>query len=333
MAKGNLFLGQARGSVGDVVFSRVGGVQTARSRNRSPKNPQTALQLLQRVVMKTTSSAYAFMQELCNHSFQGLPEGTQCQSRFTALNVSKFRQQLAAPINSGSPGAILASTEVNFLAKDDSGCEINPYIISEGTLPSLEVQYRSYTSGSGFMVRLPIEKQGVTTPTYQDIVDMLGGQRGDQLTFIWLTCDDHNDGSKYNGYYYARVILEPSDGDMTHPFVSSSGAVLTPNDRNEGNVTINYVSGGWLFFTSNRVDDDPGAFNSVAAGTVVWSRLNQSGNTWMRSTQSLIVRADNDSGDIALERNHHMDYIGDAVQSYMTEANSTLYLNQATRSF
>jgi hypothetical protein len=333
MAKGNLFLGQARGKIGDIVLTHVNGVQVSRPRNRKPKNPQTPLQLLQRVVMKTTSSAYAFMQELCNHSFQGFPEGTPCQSRFSALNVGKFRQQLAEPINSGSPEVILSSTDTNFLAKNDSGCEINPYIISEGTLPSLEVQYRSYTSGAGYMVRLPIEKQGVTTPTYQDIVDMLGGQRGDQLTFIWLTCDDHNDGSKYNGYYYARVILEPSDGDMTHPFVSSNGIVLTPNARNKGNVSIIYVSGGWLFFTSNRVDDDPGAFNSVAAGTVIWSRMNQAGNTWMRSTQSLIVRADNDTGDTALERDHHMDYLGDAVQSYMTEENSTLYLNQATRSF
>lgn len=46
--KGNMFLGYARGSVGDVTFSRTKGQQTARARNRKPNNPRTNAQMRQR---------------------------------------------------------------------------------------------------------------------------------------------------------------------------------------------------------------------------------------------------------------------------------------------
>lgn len=46
--KGNMFLGYARGSVGDVTFSRTNGQQQARARNRNPNNPRTSGQMMQR---------------------------------------------------------------------------------------------------------------------------------------------------------------------------------------------------------------------------------------------------------------------------------------------
>ena len=48
MAKGNLFLGMGRGSVGDVTFYRADGQQLSRARNRKPRNPKTNAQLIQR---------------------------------------------------------------------------------------------------------------------------------------------------------------------------------------------------------------------------------------------------------------------------------------------
>lgn len=48
MAKGNLFLGSARGSVGDVTFSVNKGQQVTKRRNREPNNPRTFAQMKQR---------------------------------------------------------------------------------------------------------------------------------------------------------------------------------------------------------------------------------------------------------------------------------------------
>lgn len=50
MAKGNMLLGYARGSVGDVTFYRDGGLQRARARNRRPANPRSNKQMLQRAL-------------------------------------------------------------------------------------------------------------------------------------------------------------------------------------------------------------------------------------------------------------------------------------------
>lgn len=50
MAKGNMLQGMARGSVGDVTFTRLKGQQVSRVRNRQPSNPKTQKQMAQRSI-------------------------------------------------------------------------------------------------------------------------------------------------------------------------------------------------------------------------------------------------------------------------------------------
>ena len=75
MSKGNLFQGMARGSVGDVTFTRVNGQQVARVRNRKPKNPRTNKQLYQRAIMATVMRAYSAGRAIFDHSFEGVKFG------------------------------------------------------------------------------------------------------------------------------------------------------------------------------------------------------------------------------------------------------------------
>ena len=58
MSKGNMLLGYTRGSVGDVVFSRVKGQQIAKARNRNPNNPKTIQQMLQRSLFISSVKFY-----------------------------------------------------------------------------------------------------------------------------------------------------------------------------------------------------------------------------------------------------------------------------------
>ena len=87
MAKGNMLQGMARGKVGDVVFSRLGGEQIARVRNRHPKNPRTNAQLYQRAIMATVMQAYSAGKVIFDHAFQGREIGAGIQRRFMALNA------------------------------------------------------------------------------------------------------------------------------------------------------------------------------------------------------------------------------------------------------
>lgn len=328
MAKDNLFLGMARGSVGDVTFSRLNGVQVSRARNRAPKNPQSALQLVQRVCLKTVAQAYSLMQELCDHSFQGLMEGTPNQSRFMKVNLADLRQKLADEINSGDAVIISSSEKTNYAAKDTSLPVINDYIVSEGTLSPLPL----VTTGTGD-IELAFTSGFDHLPTYADVIEGLGLQRGDQLTIVVLTTDDTEAGALsrgcFTGFKYARVILEPAGGDLTVPFTTGNG-VNDPNPRNEGVPVVRPVqSGTGINYTGfslsvSGATELPNKTNSQVGGTVILSRL--TGNIWQRSTQRLILADTSIMGGI---KDFDVWPLGDAVMSFVSEANSSLYLNQA----
>lgn len=329
MAKDNIFLGFGRGKIGDIVMYRANGTQVTRARNRSPKNPQTPLQLLQRVILKTSAGAYSMLQEITNHSFQGLAEGTPSQSRFTELNVKYFRTLLKDEIESGDAAEILGSLKTNFASKATSLPEMNPYVVSEGSMGSQMVQF----VGGLFALMFVVPQAGATaaTLTYQQVVDGLGLTRGDQITFLCLSTDDAEGTGKFNGFRYARVILEPSDGDMATTFFDN-GAINKPNTRNEGNISLAFVPAAGdvpahLTFSIEGIDTAAGKVNSVAAATVIASRL--VGGTWQRSKQSLVMRPDTVSITGHLQWEWGIDYLADAIASYMTMTESSLYLNQA----
>lgn len=326
MSKGNLFLGFGRGSVGDVVLYHKDGEQIARARNRKPANPQTALQLLQRVVLKTSSMAYALMQDICNHSFQGYAEGTECQSRFNKLNIQRFREQLSNEINSGDAGIILGSPEANFSYNGASLVEMNPYKVSDGSLKRIPVAWGASIANPCFIIQKDL---GSAAPTYNDVLAALSLVSGDQLTFLGLSCDDTEDGGQFNGFDYARVILQPATGDLSVPFIAD-GAINDANEKNRGDFTFGVAESGgeyYLYFYPTSYSLAAGALNSLAAGAVILSRSN--GSIWQRSPQQLVVRSSNVSINGHLQADHRIDYLGDACQSFMSDTSSLLYLNQA----
>lgn len=327
MSKGNLFLGFGRGKVGDVVFSRVDGEQVARARNRSPRNPQTALQLLQRVVMKTTSSAFSLMQEITNHSFQGFEGVTMNQAQFTKLNVDRFRTQLAEIINSGEAGDILASTEANFSPKGVNLVSINPYVVSSGTIARVPCGFLpDGTSDGAAFCFTTVPFQNLQT-TYQDVIDALGLRRGDQLTILCLTCDDTAEGksSYFNGFKYSRFILEPSDGDLSH--LINDQAYWNVKTKDVDIVQVPTSTTPVLSIMPRGTTTPSGGPDSLVAGAVIVSRL--SGDVWQRSDADLVLRPWTVGTEWHLEQDHGENLLGDAIQSFMVVQNSGLYLNQS----
>lgn len=130
MARGNLFLGMGRGSVGDVTFYRSDGQQLSRARNRKPRNPKTQAQLYQRAIMATVVKAYQAGQEIFDHAFQGYSKGSGCQRQFTSLNAKFLRDAVSADINSGrSP-----ENQLSRVVSPGANVPVaNMYIISRGS--------------------------------------------------------------------------------------------------------------------------------------------------------------------------------------------------------
>ena len=101
MSKGNMFLGMARGAVGDVVFSRLDGQQVTRARNRNPRNPKTNAQLMQRAISASILRAYQSGKSIFDHSFEGKSAGAPCQREFMSLNMRALRSAISADIDAG----------------------------------------------------------------------------------------------------------------------------------------------------------------------------------------------------------------------------------------
>lgn len=156
MSKGNLFQGMARGSVGDVTFSRLNGKQIARVRNRNPRNPKTNPQLYGRAIMATVMRAYSAGREIFDHSFEGVSVGAASQNRFLSLNNRVLREYLAADINNSA----LVNKSVNtFVGPKVQSPVPSRYVISEGSLDA--GLFGAYYAGGGTG---RIDYSGLTAP-------------------------------------------------------------------------------------------------------------------------------------------------------------------------
>ena len=329
MAKDNLFLGMARGSVGDVVFTRLDGVQVARSRNRSPRNPRTPLQLIQRVVMASVGKAYTFFAPLADHSYEGMTGLQASQRAFVRENVDLLRTQIADVIAYPTDRRCEESEVLNYSFVGDVGPVYNPYVISKGSLPSLPLRSRAGSAGGtvyslGVMTNLASVPASLAAFSYQDMCDALGLLPGDQLTSVACYLEQDGFSDVFVSLQYARIILMPASGDMTVPFLSEAGVINDPNERNIGSFhsgvpnlvlddTLNKV------YLSLAMPDFTGL--TAAAGCVILSRQDSSG-LWLRSTERL-VRISTDE-DLMTDHPFGMAYV-----SHKRVATSSLYLNQA----
>lgn len=140
MAKDNLFLGQAKGKIGDVVFYRRNGEQISRSRNRNPSNPKSIGQQYQRAIMATILRAYSAGKAIFDHSFQSVKFGGDSQSHFLKINLNKLR---AAVTNDIGAGASAVESVGRVVAPGITSPVPFSYIISEGTYDQYLFSYNA----------------------------------------------------------------------------------------------------------------------------------------------------------------------------------------------
>lgn len=164
--KGNMFLGMARGSVGDVTFSRLGGQQVARARNRRPNNPRTAAQMTQRALFMCAVNFYS--------------RGVQ--------NLFKFAFEDKRPTESDY-NAFMRRNAKNgiYMTKDTHDNSDYPavgnWIMSYGSLPSMNVKW--FNAGSVLFVPLP----NITTSAEAASIDTVGKLSAELIKDGWMAGD------------------------------------------------------------------------------------------------------------------------------------------------
>lgn len=131
MAKYNLFLGTAKGSVGDVTLYRMYGQQVSRVRVREISNPKSEAQQIQRSIAATVTQAYSALKSICNHSFEDVQYRAKSMFFFNKRNM-KLLRSLYANINTNSNTDACAITAPNV-----STYIPNEYLIAKGSLDTM----------------------------------------------------------------------------------------------------------------------------------------------------------------------------------------------------
>ena len=227
MAQGNMLLGMARGSVGDVTFARSVRKQVSRARNRKPNNPRTLAQIRQRIFMKTSSLAYGVLaKDFADQTFEGAKDARENQQRFTKINIKLLKE-------------IVNEAKAQYASKDDVFCPVNNYQVAEGTLNSRAVrpigQGRYFFYGLNGSYIMPS-----STTTWRQFAEMIGIPAGSQLTFIQTNGDSSNNW-KITQVARSRVILSPSDGNLDKAMFDASFNLVDPNPSNEGSVVFGNI--------------------------------------------------------------------------------------------
>lgn len=230
MATSKSFFGKRRGSTKNFTFAVFNGKQVTKEKAEQVKNPRTLAQMRNRMILTTSSAAYAAMKEIVDHSFQGFVYGLQNMSRFQSVNNKLLRANLQA-----------ATSQFAYANYGDARVLPGAYVISEGSLaPIPSAMFACAITGAN-SVAFTLQP-GVTAEqlTADAVIAALGLQVGELATLCFLA-----DCGTETGYKFGFIRLT----------VKAAGSVqLTAQNLTE-----------YFDIESNA----PVAITSVADGTAV----------------------------------------------------------------
>lgn len=304
MAKTGFWLNGAKGKVAGTTIYQSNGETVMRVINRSVKNPRTTAQLIQRIITKTVAKQYSAMKEICDHSFEGVTAGANTMAKFRSVNNTLIRERIAAAQQAGSKFDEI----FNFIPLKTNKFIPVPVQLSEGSLPQIILE--SFVDSA-------ILKVG-TANTYAGVLNHLGLERGDQLTFV--TVEDINGNYKFN---FSRVILDPRESDgsaapLSTAFIGKNNDIVKPSFRNEGSfktLTFDGDNGNVIF----SIKDD----NVDAAAVIASRKVN---NDWLRSKAMLVLGTDSLEAEDSISLQEALDL---AIQGTEIYTDSQRYLNNA----
>lgn len=279
MAKGNLFLGMGRGSVGDVTFYRADGQQLSRARNRKPRNPKSNAQLIQRAISATIVQAYKAGSIIFDHSFEGKSVPAGSQRAFLSTNMRKLRDEILAQINLPA-----AQTSASVVAPRSVYPVPNKYRISEGSL----VQNLFTIKATDSTFELVAANQGEAVSQF---LARLGISAGDIFTLVGFAVNDNgyrsdlSNGQCLFGFLRFTVkesaMTEGEDmatatfGDLFE--IDSTGATIPGSRKLSEGVTLAEINIG---------------YSPIGAMGVI--RSNE--NSGLRSSSDMVLTAESEWG-------------------------------------
>lgn len=295
MAKGNFLLGYARGSVGDVTFSRVKGNQVAKARNRNPANPNTIPQAMQRSLFSDAVRFYTRgVQNAFKFAFERKLENESDYNAFMRLNVNRGVRIGKTP-ESMYPAIgdwLVADGSITPPMKSDSAVSSALGDMIAGAYQVHDNPVVAYETGDelpfsditfGFAV-------AATPTTIGELSSALLAQfpqlrSGDFVTILLISQaftdaigdrfpspSGYNDGLMEDpAWTFAQLTIDEASTANVSTMYHSAGSILQISEVHDGVSSIN-LSRNSVFVPVNGE-----LYGTIAAGAVIFSRQTSSG--------------------------------------------------------
>lgn len=201
MAKGNLFLSQARGKVGSVVFYRKDGEQVTRVHTSQVSNPKTSAQNLQRAIFYSVQRMAAGAKYLVEQGQENVKTGYKSRQAFVKKALNDLRN------------AVLSGQGTVLNVKGNPYMQAIPVSLTDGSLPT--VQY-SFADTDDVIIPTMFGSQINKQMTLQDFFnDNPSVGLNKQLTLVWLVADEdiRTDNPSIQGLnyhtklHYAEIVF------------------------------------------------------------------------------------------------------------------------------
>jgi len=267
MATSKSFFGKRRGSTKNFTFAVYNGKQVTKEKAEQVKNPRTLAQMRNRMILTTSSAAYAAMKEIVDHSFQGYVYGLQNMSRFQSVNNKLLRANLQA-----------ATSRFAYDNYGDARVLPGAYVISEGSLaPIPSAMFACAITGAN-SVAFTIQP-GVTAAelTANAIISALGLAVGELATLCFLADCGTDAGYKFG--FIRLTVKAAGDVQLTSENFEEYFLIESNNP-----VAITSVADGTAVFTATIE-------GVVAEGGLCYGCIHsaQQNGTWKRSDTTFTV--------------------------------------------
>lgn len=199
MSKGNMLLGYARGKVGDLVLTRVGGQQVQRAYNATPRNPKTKAQTVQRTKLANLINLYRRGKNLLDHSFTNRKENQSSYNAFISRNINMV------PVHLTRSQAAAAMSVVG------------PMVVSDGVIPPITITGGGVDAVTNISVPGLVIDENTTIAMVSRIIiaNNPDWQEGDQLTYVSVVQNGGvNGGYPFAQFSYFEMDINPSDGTL-----------------------------------------------------------------------------------------------------------------------
>lgn len=263
MATSKSFFGKRRGSTKNFTFAVFNGKQVTKEKAEQVKNPRTLAQMKNRMILTTSSAAYAAMKEIVDHSFQGYVYGLQNMSRFQSVNNKLLRANLAA-----------ATSQFAYANYGDSKLLPGAYKVSEGSLAGVKGSRWLGLNNDGVTWLMPGSGEGDTCTATQ-LLASLGIAVGELATFVCIAPADDNSGYKF--IFIRLTALQGGDVVLTAENFQTYFKV-------ESNVPVEINGGGQAeiyFHVTEGFNNAKGKYGAA----VIHSALEN--GSWKRSEEVL----------------------------------------------